>query len=59
MYYGLSQQQNNNMKEQKVIITDFADSVNDYLKNGWEVISVTSSHHTSFKYFCFVIQKQN
>ena len=47
------------MKEQKVIITDYAESVNDYLKNGREVISVTSSHHTALKYFCFVIQKQN
>lgn len=46
------------MKEQKVIITDNADTVNYYLKDGWEVISVTASYVPTFKYFCFLLQKQ-
>ncbi len=50
---------NNNMKEQKVVITDYAEMVNDYLNKGWEVISVTASYVPTFKYFCFVLQKQN
>jgi hypothetical protein len=49
---------NNNMKEQKVVITDYAQMVNDYLDKGWIVVSVTASHQTTLKYFCFVIEKQ-
>lgn len=49
---------NNNMKEQKVVITDSAYDINNYLDKGWEVISVTASYVPTFKYFCFVLQKQ-
>ena len=45
------------MKEQKVIITDYANDVNIYLDKGWIVKSVTSSHAGSFVKFCFVIER--
>ena len=58
------------MKEQKVIITDSAYDINEYLNKGWKVVSVTSQHvacdngastHIDTKMygnFCFVIEKQ-
>lgn len=45
-------------KEQKVIIADNSWDVNQYLDKGWYVVSVTAAHLTSFKYFCFVIERE-
>ena len=54
------------MAEQKVVITDSADSINFYLNNGWRLISVTAQHVSvativsyfkEFVIFCFVIEK--
>ena len=51
------------IKEQKLLIVNSVSEVNDYLENGWEIISVTPQHLspnpiTSFGYFAIVIQKQ-
>ena len=46
-------------KEQKVIISDYANDVNRYLEEGWTVISVTGSHgNTSISKFCFVLERE-
>ena len=54
------------MKEQKVVITDSAESINMDIKNGWRVVSVTAQHvsvasnvsyYKEFGKFCFVLEK--
>lgn len=55
------------MKEQKVIITHFETTINEWLERGWEIVSVTAGYVSiaspySAKEkgdFCFVIQRQN
>lgn len=51
-------------KEQKVVILERSEEVNTYLKDGWQVVSVTAGHvdagGTSFAVygkFCFVIER--
>jgi hypothetical protein len=52
------------MKEQKFLIVDDVIAVNGYLKDGWEVISVTAqyvsagSSYSQRGAFAIVIQKQ-
>ena len=54
--------------EQKVIITKSDRDINDYLANGWQVVSVTAqrvatgvnySHPSVVGEFCFVIQRNS
>ena len=53
--------------EQKVIITDTDSRINEWLGNGWEIISVTAQHvapgvnysHQKVEgKFCFLLQRQ-
>jgi hypothetical protein len=53
------------MKEQKVIITSNPDTVNNWLKKGWHVVSVTAqfiatpnsgAYSPVYGMFCFVIE---
>lgn len=52
-------------KEQKVIITESAREVNDFLDKGWTVVSITAQHVSitggydtkEFGKFCFVLER--
>jgi hypothetical protein len=51
------------MKEQKVIITESQYEIENLIKEGWRVISVTAGHiatgssFTSHGKFCFVLER--
>ena len=51
--------------QQKVIITKYQSAVNDYLSDGWQIVSITAQrvatgvdHTAVLGEFCFVIQKE-
>lgn len=48
--------------EQKVIITKNSSTINDWLEEGWTVVSVTAQYIVSSSWnegaFCFVIQRE-
>jgi hypothetical protein len=53
------------MNDQKVIITDNAEDVNDLLKKGWHIVSITAQHVATpnagayqpiLGKFCFVLE---
>ena len=52
------------MKKQKVLITSDEDVINDQIRFGWTVISITpqmvSTGSTQFMYsgFCFLLEKE-
>ena len=55
------------MTQQKVVITKESSTINDYLKDGWTILSVTAQHvavstassltSTIKGEFCFVLEK--
>lgn len=51
------------MKEQEVVITESQSDINDYIRKGWRVVSVTAEHVATGApvkvcgKFCFILEK--
>ena len=55
-------EQKNNMKEQKIVITDSEDKINNLIEDGWLVKNILPQHvanGTSYSrgYFCFLLER--